>query len=654
VNDLSAAATHVVHWRHSLRTRLMGWFGALLALVLVAGFAVAYYVARQQLLAEAEDRTRFEARQAAERVAATMASVRITSDGVVGLFNRLGLQRNDLVGAMEALVAADGSAAGGLVALEPGVLVDGQPLAYYAGRDAFGVPDRDMLADGYDLFAQGWYQRTLQAPAPWWSEPYFNETAGGVWMVTLNRPLRDAQGVARGMVSLDVPVRRLGELLDPVRQIPGHRVMLFAPGGTIALHPEPGVALNNTLAGFAESAGRTDLAPMETARAAGQPLEFRHRPPAGGSERFTVYTPIADSGWGLQISLEYDVVLADLQRQVRWLGLGALLAVLVMALVVRRLAARITVPLSELTGSAGHFAIGEYDWPVPHDTRGDEVGVMARALERARDSIRFQLDEIAGMASERQKLESELDIARDIQLAMLPAPRQVSAAGARVEAGALLKAAKAVGGDFYNFFDQGDGVLWFVAGDVSDKGVPAALFMARTMTVLEVAAQLGGSPARALAEASRHLVEGNDTCMFATALCGKLDLATGELAMANAGHEPPVLLRADGRREWLAVPPGGPLGFEAQDEYALWTGRLGHGDTLVLYTDGVTEAFDPANLAFGEQRLLDALAPGREAQGQCEALLVAVQAFAAGAPQSDDITVLALRYLRDDGTEGEE
>ena len=132
-------------------------------------------------------------------------------------------------------------------------------------------------------------------------------------------------------------------------------------------------------------------------------------------------------------------------------------------------------------------------------------------------------------------------------------------------------------------------------------------------------------------------------------------LAKAALALRVDGKmvDKPVLLRADGRREWLAVPPGGPLGFEANDDYVLWTGRLGHGDTLVLYTDGVTEAFDLANLAFGEQRLLQALAPGRDAQGQCAALLAAVQAFAAGAPQSDDITVLALRYLRDGGHDEE-
>lgn len=637
-----------VPWRDSLRTRLMLWFGALVGALLVLGFGVAYLAAQRSLVAEAEARTRFEARQASERLLAAMDSVRISAEGLAGLQQRLALDRGQWIQAMEAMVAADASAVGGLIALEPGALPDGEPLAYYAGNDRRSMPDRDMLADGYDVRAQGWYRATLAAQGPWWSDPYFNETAGGTWMVTLNLPLRDAAGQGLGMVSLDVPVRRLSELLDSLRAVPGQRPTLLSSGGAIAVHPDPGVALSVNFDSYLHDRGRSDLAPVAEAHASRQWLEVEHQLPGSGERRYSVLAPIGSTGWSLHLALSHDAILADLRRQGLWLALGGGIATLVVAVMVRRLAKRITVPLSELTGSAGHFAVGEYDWPVPHDTRSDEVGVMARALERARDSIRFQLDEIADMASERQKLESELDIARDIQLAMLPPPRTVRAGGGAVALGALLKPAKAVGGDFYTFFDTQDGQLWFVIGDVSDKGVPAALFMARTVTVLEVAAKLGGSPARALAEAARHLVEGNDTCMFATVACGKLDLATGRLEMASAGHEPPALLRAGAAPEWLVLAGGPPLGFEADATFETWTGRLEPGDGLLLYTDGVTEAFDLANQAFGEQRLLDALATPRDPAGHCEALLAAVQAHAGEAPQSDDITVLALHYRRDE------
>src|SRR3546814_783877 len=178
----------------------------------------------------------------------------------------------------------------------------------------------------------------------------------------------------------------------------------------------------------------------------------------------------------------------------------------------------ISLPVEQLAASATRLGQGEYVTPVAHVARGDEVGRLARTLEHARTSIRQQRLECEEMGAARQKLESELSIASDIQQAMLPLGTVIGRGRTLLDAQAVLEPAKAVGGDFYNFFERGDGELWFVIGDVSDKGVPAALFMARTVTVLEVAAQTADSPSQLLAEASRRPVQGNDTCMFATVL----------------------------------------------------------------------------------------------------------------------------------------
>lgn len=180
-----------VPWHASLRTRLMLWVGLLLALLLLAAIATAFYAARSRIVADAEARTRFEAQQAADRLDATMRSVRISGESLIDLGNRVELGREQLLAAMEK--AANPGTVGGLVALEPGVLADRGRLAYYVGIAARGVPDRDLLADGYDLVGREWYQRTLQATSPWWSEPYFSETAGGRYMTTLNLPLRNRE-----------------------------------------------------------------------------------------------------------------------------------------------------------------------------------------------------------------------------------------------------------------------------------------------------------------------------------------------------------------------------------------------------------------------------------------------------------------------------
>jgi sigma-B regulation protein RsbU (phosphoserine phosphatase) len=208
---------------------------------------------------------------------------------------------------------------------------------------------------------------------------------------------------------------------------------------------------------------------------------------------------------------------------------------------------------------------------------------------------------------------------------------------------AALEPAKAVGGDFFSFFQRDRTTLWFTIGDVSDKGIPAALFMARSLSVLEATTgRDGATPAEALQEAAERLAKNNETCMFATVLCGTIDVATGFLAVASAGHDAPLLRRTDGSVERLPLESGLPLGFEVAPSYPQWQGRLMAGEVLLAYTDGITEAFDEANQAFGEERLEQAAAGEGDAAAVCRRVLSAVSAFAQHAPQSDDITVLAI------------
>jgi sigma-B regulation protein RsbU (phosphoserine phosphatase) len=131
--------------------------------------------------------------------------------------------------------------------------------------------------------------------------------------------------------------------------------------------------------------------------------------------------------------------------------------------------------------------------------------------------------------------------------------------------------------------------------------------------------------------------------MFATVLCGHIDVRSGRCTLASAGHDPPLLLHADGRVEMLEIAAGPPLGFEVSENFPLWHGTLEPGASLMAYTDGVTEAFDPDNEAYGSERLLAAVRSGDDAGGNCLQLIADVHRFAGTAPQSDDITVLAIR-----------
>lgn len=629
-----------IGWRDSLRTRIALWFAlTTLLLAILVGVATALYV-RDTIIDDARRDARATALETADRLDATLRAVAVTTQGLADLAATTTLTPEHRLAVLRTLLQATPGAAGGLLALEPG---DGEAaFARYVGLDG---RERDFVADGYDYRAQSWYRRTLGTDARWWSDPYENNTAGGIRMATYN-VRAGAAGDARGMVSVDVPVAQLAEAVEPLAWLPGWRATLVSPGGIVAMSSEPHAQTMRPLRDWVSEAARDDLQPALDALDTDSFAHFDHVDAASGTRRYGIVEPIGDSGWSLLLSQSHDLATARLNRALLWLLAAVALLVLLGMLLVRWLARQISQPVEALAEAATRFGEGDYATPVAHIARADEMGLVARTLEQARTSIQRQLREIEEMAVARQRLDSELAIARDIQLALLPGGRLVAAGDATLDAQAVLEPAKAVGGDFYGFVER-DHVLWFIIGDVSDKGIPAALFMARTLTVLEAAAQGADAPDRVLAAASGRLVEGNDTCMFATVLCGRIDAASGDCTLASAGHDPPLLRRADGGIEVLALDNGPPLGVEADASFAPLRLRLQPGDCLLAITDGVTEAFDPDGEAFGDERLLAALRPDDDALGHCRRIVEAVRRFVRAAPQSDDITVLAIRRDRD-------
>jgi sigma-B regulation protein RsbU (phosphoserine phosphatase) len=206
-----------------------------------------------------------------------------------------------------------------------------------------------------------------------------------------------------------------------------------------------------------------------------------------------------------------------------------------------------------------------------------------------------------------------------------------------------------VGGDFYDCFLVDTDHLYFVLGDVSDKGVPAALLMAVTKTLLGASAAGADSPAAILGRVNHQTVVNNDACMFVTVFCGILDVRTGRVLYMNAGHNPPAVLRSGGGVEFLACGLAPPLGIDEDARYGVCDVQIDPGDILCMYTDGVTEAMNGRGEMFSEERLRAALcAVGeRAAQDVATGIVQAVMAFSGDAPQADDIALLILQRGRD-------
>lgn len=289
---------------------------------------------------------------------------------------------------------------------------------------------------------------------------------------------------------------------------------------------------------------------------------------------------------------------------------------------------------------------------VRNKTLGFEVGgndYLTKPFEilEVKARVRSLLKAKAYSDAGKEKIAAELAIARDIQLGILPSNVAACVADTNLEVCAILEPAREVGGDLYEVLRLDDGRLLVAVGDVSGKGIPAALFMAVTTTLLRTMARQYRKPEEILLQVNDALAMQNPRGMFVTLLCMIVDPATGIVTCANAGHPSAVLVRP-GAVPCATLKSTGMLsGIMAGIEIGSETMKLQPGDTLVLYTDGVTEAFNAENTMFEEARLLGCLgsAAGQSADRTVSAVLDAVRRHAADFPQSDDLTVVAVRRV---------
>ena len=274
------------------------------------------------------------------------------------------------------------------------------------------------------------------------------------------------------------------------------------------------------------------------------------------------------------------------------------------------------------------------------------------------DDINATVDKLKDyIADAEARIDADLAVDKAIQSSALPTIFPPFPEYKQFELFAAMSPAKQVGGDFYDFYMLGADTLGFLIADVSGKSIPGAMFMMTAKTVIKSLAESGLSPAEVFDAANKKLCEGNDAGMFVTAWMGCLNIRTGEVRIANAGHNPPMLIR-DGKAEMVRIRPDLVLaGFEltAYKEHSL---QLQKGDVLYLYTDGVTEAMNTACELYGDARLEQLLSFGEnypEPSGEngitepvCSIVAADIAKFTAGAEQSDDITMLCIRYLGND------
>ncbi len=319
---------------------------------------------------------------------------------------------------------------------------------------------------------------------------------------------------------------------------------------------------------------------------------------------------------------------------------GMLLILFISRLVIRQA----TKPLTHFAESANEVAKGNFCTPMPVVKRRDELFTLRESFEKMQTSLAKYIEQLKSTTSQKAAFEKELKIAHDIQMAMLPKKFPPYPGHEEIDIFARLKPAKAVGGDLFDFFIRDD-KLFFCIGDVSGKGVPASLVMAVTKALFRNVSVHQSSPEQILCEMNTTMSEGNEANMFVTLFIGVLDLSTGMLRYANAGHDAPLMMPADGENTLLPCDANIPVGVMAGWPYTLQQIQMPKQAIIFLYTDGLTEAEDIDHAQFGIKRIFD-VANGtfHHPQILIDSMTEAIHKFVGNAEQSDDLTMLAIRY----------
>jgi len=514
--------------------------------------------------------------------------------------------------------------------------VDAPPYSPFVNRvDNGALASRDLSSDARPYWNSNWFLGGLSCSAGCWQRPFLSLSRQRQlinYSVAISR-----EGRPVGIINADVTLDWLHQILGHLDKPEGAYAFVLDSDGDYLAHDNP------ALVGKRGAPALLEVLASDQAESVRLPVAQN----AQVHGAVWVYSaPIEGTRWRLGLVVPEAQIYAGVRRIFLWSLLLGMLALLGVALIILLTIRRTMAPLGMLADRAEHVARGELDFELPSTSRHDEVGRLTQSFDQMRHELALHLQDLARVAREKQRLASELEIAHQIQIGLLPSEHYLDAVCAYFELHAALRPARAVGGDLYSYFMLDPEHFFVMVGDVSDKGIPAALFMAQTITLAKALAPRAQTPRNLLQLLNLELCRGNDSCMFVTLLCGLLDTKSGNLVLASAGHEPPILC-GHGAPQLLDFTTGAVLGLYEDSDYPEHHQRLRQGETLLMYTDGITEASDHHQQMYGIERTLGSLAqvpPAAPTAGYIERLLGDVDRFVADAAQADDITLLALTW----------
>ncbi len=515
---------------------------------------------------------------------------------------------------------------------------------------------RNIGSSKHDYFQRDWYKRGKNEEDGYWTDPYFDDWSEKDIVCTFAMPLYDRMGRKVGVCGADMSLKWLVKELNTINEKSYNtglvnirlssdfifHTFIITNKGTYVAHPDEKRVMQENVMSY------IDQNDEEAVNAVNEMMAQKHGIASmtiDGNYSTVYYMPIKSTDWEIAIAVP---------KKTFWLPAIFVLTLLIVVTLVglwlvykfsRSTIHQAVKPLSALSKSANEVSKGNFDTPLPELTYRDEIGDLRDSFASMQTSLAKYVIDMKQKAAQEAALNNELEVARNIQMSMVPREFPPYPQRDDIDIYGYLEPAKSIGGDLYDFFIR-DEKLFFCIGDVSGKGIPAALVQSATHFMFRIMSQREDDPSRIVSNINDVFAAENDSSMFCTFFLGVLDLKTHVLEYCNAGHELPILVTTEATE--IRVKPNIAMGLYMERQYRKEQIELPSGSVLILYTDGLKEAIDSTEECYGRERILTSLQRviikgATEPSDYIRQLVNDVTLYVGDMPQADDLTMLAIK-----------
>ena len=640
----------IAYIRRKLSVRVSLWVVFFAAIIFNVALGFLFYQARETVRQEAVSRATQILDKTSLRVEGILNRVEVASNMTKWLVQRHPDQADSMFVYSRGILQNNPDFYNCSIAFEPYYFKDkGRYFSAYSKHINDSIRTIQGGNDHYQYFFVDWYLMPQLLEKPCWTEPYMDldvATNTSEMVTSYCQTFTDKQGQMIGVINISLSLNWLSQTISAIKPYPNSYSIMIGRGGTYFVHPDTTKITRQTI--FTQTLEQPDTALTALGYAMQHGEEGVKRMNIGGMDSYVFYKPLGQTGCSMAIVCPESDIFSGFDRLRRTIMAIVTVGLLLMLYFFIRIITRELKPLRRLAKEAETIASGQFDTQLPDFQRTDEIGQLSHSFGNMQQSLVKYIDELKNTTAQKASIESDLRIASGIQMGMLPEKFPTRDDRDDVQRYASLTPAKEVGGDLFDFYFR-DEKLFFCIGDVSGKGVPASLFMAVTRSTFRTVSAHESTPDRIVTIMNKTIADMNKNHMFVTLFVGVLDLPTGRLRYCNAGHDAPLLVGA-GVGE-LPCDSNIPVGFMPAWKYSLQEAQIFTGTTIFLFTDGLTEAMDAENAQFQMQRVNDvanrALAKQQQEPRQLISQMTeAVHQFVGDAEQSDDLTMMAIQYIK--------